>query len=75
MKLVIDNFEKLDINVQEDIQDYLAGESIDFEIEDFNECDICLKLESNLIKYDTLEGGYINVCKTCVKKINKKNKK
>lgn len=66
MKLIINNFDKLSMEVQEEIQDAIAGYTPNFEIEDsFIECDGCGENNKETKPIDT-DGGRIRLCFNCV---------
>ena len=59
----INNFDSLDREAQEEIQDFVTGITQNWEIEIFNHCDVCGKC-AELIRKET-EGGIIRICKNC----------
>lgn len=70
MKFVINGFDKLDIESQKQIQDFVSGITPNFIIseEDIYSssdcgCDVC-GLSKHLFRIDT-DGGIIHLCKEC----------
>ena len=59
----INNFDSLDEDVQQDIQDFIAGYTTEWVVEFYSHCDAC-GLEKELTKIET-EGGIIRVCQDC----------
>jgi hypothetical protein len=65
MKLIINKFEELRKEEQEDIQDFIAGYTPNVFIVEKNECDVCSK-KRYLHRVET-EEGIIRVCTECLK--------
>lgn len=66
MKLIINDFDKLTVEEQEEIQDAISGYTPNFYIVDLSECDACGKKEY-LHKVET-DGGIIRLCQNCILK-------
>ena len=69
MKLIINNFDKLDIETQKEIQDFIAGYTINFILKDniFMICDVCGEDKIKPKKIETY-GSILRVCQNCINK-------
>jgi len=66
MKLIVNEFDKLTTQEQEDVQDYISGLTPNFFIVEINNCDGCGQ-EKYLHRMST-DGGVIRICSECVLK-------
>jgi len=64
----INNFDSLSEETQKEIQDYVSGITIEWEIECFAHCDVCSE-KSVLLTIET-DGGILRVCKKCEEKLS-----
>jgi len=73
MKLIIDEFDKLDVETQIEIQDFISGHTTNYSVINdscFMVCDVCGEDKIKPIKIESY-GTTLRVCKVCIDKAEK----